>query len=175
MTSENVKISNRISRWLSMSYVVLRRPARLWQRIKSTRMPGMAATHTLRRKPSPLRCTIPVQRFDRVFGAGGKKPASSSKQWADRIAIGPYRASKQPLHPVSLASNAATSRCSAGRSSAATGRTSRNTTSQLGNDNQARRNASRARRFTRLRVTARRASFRATTNPSRAPRPLFGR
>ncbi len=136
-------------------------------------------------QPKALERSVPLKRLDGIFRAGRQKSATAAEHGADRVLVGAdqpdQRSSQQAFHLHNSPSKRVRSpsisirqACLPARSARGRGRAKRSTTSQGGIDGFCRK-ASRAKRFTRLRKTARRANRLAMIKPRRGPPPAATR
>lgn len=132
----------------------------------------MAAPNPSQCEPKPPYNTVLFHRLSRVVGATRKETAVLSDQRADEILVGLQQPPNQPSHFGKRRSKQSISARNAAFLEPPRPVDSRSTRSHSGNSTRIILNASRPRRLTRLRSTARRASFLPTTSPNLAdPKP----
>lgn len=113
--------------------------------------------------------------FDGVLGTARMKPAIPPHQWADCQLISAHKQYKQSIHWARRANNSSISPRKACRSSSFRRAETRTTMSRCGSAARDKRKDSRTMRRIRLRFTAERTNFFATTTPIRAVEAAFGR
>lgn len=146
----------------------------------SAGMPGMTTRNPARRQPAPAQQSVPSQGLDCILRTGRIKAATTTEQRADRILVNAQHSDHRPgqefprlhaLPPARREIRTSISRRTPRLNSAAVKlgfRPSRKTMSANGRLAAFRRNASRAWRFTALRIDARRNNLLGTTRPSLA-------